>query len=204
MKRDLVFFVSGLAFGVAAGYFVFRTVSPSRLTPGAPGAPAAAKSTAMPGSSIGLEAEGKTRPLDEKEIQTLEAQARENGGDAAVRTKIGTLYMEAGRYEDALRWLKESIRIDPEDLHARNHLAITYLSLTQVEPAVAAFEENLRKDPAHPASLLGLGRIKLYVQKDIQGGLALWEKLMEVAPDSVEAMAVRDELEALKSAHAGS
>jgi cytochrome c-type biogenesis protein CcmH/NrfG len=84
-------------------------------------------------------------------------------------------------------------------LHARNHLAITYLSLSRVEPAVAAFEENLRKDPAHPASLLGLGRIKLYVQKDIQGGLALWEKLVEVAPDSAEAAAVRDELEALKS-----
>jgi cytochrome c-type biogenesis protein CcmH/NrfG len=73
-----------------------------------------------------------------------------------------------------------------------------------VEPAVAAFEENLRRDPAHPASLLGLGRVRLYVQKDIQGGLALWEKLVEVAPDSAEAAAVRDELEALKSAHAGS
>ncbi|MGH9363886.1 MAG: tetratricopeptide repeat protein, partial [Thermoanaerobaculia bacterium] len=118
--------------------------------------------------------------------------------------KIGSLYMEAGRYEEALRWLEESIRLDPEDLHARNHLAITYLSLGRVEPAVAAFEENLRRDPAHPASLLGLGRIKLYVQKDIQGGLALWEKLVQVAPTSAEAEAVRDELEALKSAHAGS
>src|SRR3990172_4908672 len=137
-------------------------------------------------------------------MRALEAQARENESDAAVRARIGSLYLEAGRYEDAVRWLEESTRLDPEDLHARNHLAITYLSLPGVAPAVAAFEENLRKDPAHPASLLGLGRIKLYVQRDIQGGLALWEKLVEVAPDSAEAKAVRDELEALKSAHAGS
>jgi tetratricopeptide (TPR) repeat protein len=197
MNRDLVFFVSGLVFGVASGYFVFRALTPAGV------APAGSESPSMPGSTIGLEAEGKTRPLDEKEIQTLEAQARENGSDAAVRAKIGSLYMEAGRYGDALRWLEESIRLDPEDLHVRNHLAITYLSLSRVEPAVAAFEENLRKNPAHPASLLGLGRIKLYMQKDIQGGLALWEKLVEVAPDSVEATAVRDELEALKSAHPG-
>jgi len=200
MNRDLVFFVSGLAFGVAAGYFVFRAVTPASVAPAAAGA----ESTSMPGSTIGLDEEQKVREIDEEEMQALEAQARENGSDAAVRTKIGSLYMEAGRYEDGLRWLEESIRLDPRDLHARNHLAITYLSLSRVAPAVAAFEENLRQDAAHPASLLGLGRIRLYVQKDIQGGLALWEKLVEVAPDSAEAAAVREELEALKSAHGGS
>jgi tetratricopeptide (TPR) repeat protein len=199
MNRDLVFFVSGLAFGLAAGYFVFRAVTPASVAPAA-----GSESTSMPGSTIGLDEEQKTREIDEEEMRALEARARENGSDAAVRTKIGSLYMEAGRYADALRWLEESIRLDPEDLHARNHLAITYLSLSRVAPAVAAFEENLRKNPADPASLLGLGRIKLYVQKDIQGGLALWEKLVAVAPDSAEATAVRDELEALKSAHAGS
>jgi len=200
MNRDLVFFVSGLAFGVSAGYFVFRAVSP-------PAAPAAAESAAMPGSTIGLDAQGEARQpdeVDEKELQTLEAQARDNPGDGAVRTRIGGLYMEAGRHADAVPWLEEAIRIDPGDLHARNHLAIAYLNLGRLEAAVAAFEENLAKDPAHAPSLLGLGRIKLYVQQDIQGGLALWEKLMEVAPDSPEATAVKDELEALKSAHAGS
>ncbi len=198
MNRDLVFFVSGLAFGVAAGYFVFRAVSPSTVVP------AASESTAMPGSSIGLQAEGKSRPLDEKEIQILEAQGREIPRDGDIRTGLGSLYMEAGRHGDAVPWLEEAIRIDPSDLHARNHLALAYLNLGRLAPAVAAFEENLAKDPAHAASLLGLGRIKLYVQQDIQGGLALWEKLVEVAPDSAEAAAVRDELEALKSAHAGS
>ncbi|HEY7699433.1 MAG TPA: tetratricopeptide repeat protein [Vicinamibacteria bacterium] len=200
MKRDLVFFVSGLAFGVAAGYFVFRAVAPSTAARSVSGA----EPTAMPSSTIGLDEKPKLREIDAEEMRTLEAQARENERDGAVRTKIGTLYMEAGRYEDAQRWLEEAIRLDPADLHARNHLAITYLSLSQVEPAVAAFEENLRRDPNHPASLLGLGRVKLYVQKDIQGGLALWEKLVAAAPDSVEAKAVKDELEALKSAHSGS
>lgn len=202
MKRDLVFFVSGLAFGVASGYFVFRAVAPSSVARGVSGA--AAPAAAMPSSTIGLDEKPTVRELDAEEMRTLEAQAHENGKDAAVRTKIGTLYMEAGRYEDAQRWLEEAIRLDPGDLHARNHLAITYLSLNQVEPAVAAFEENLRRDPTHPASLLGLGRVKLYVQKDIQGGLALWEKLAQVAPDSAEAKAVQDELQALKSAHSGS
>jgi tetratricopeptide (TPR) repeat protein len=198
MNRDLVFFVSGLAFGIASGYFVFRAVSPSAE------APAASESTSMPGSTIGLDERDRPRELDEKELQALEAEAREKPQDSEVRTRIGNLYMEAGRHKDALPWLEEAVRLDRDNLHARNHLAITYLNLGRLEAAVAAFEENLAKDPAHPPSLLGLGRIKLYVQQDIQGGLALWEKLAQVAPDSTEAKAVREELEALKAAHEGS
>jgi tetratricopeptide (TPR) repeat protein len=199
MNRDLVFFVSGLVFGVAAGYFTFRAVSSPAAAPAAASAPAA-----VPGSSIGLEAKGEVREVDEKEIRALEEEARKNPGDGAVRARLGRLFMEAGRQEDALPWLEEAVRLVPDDLHSRSHLALTYLNLGRLEAAVAAFEENLRRDPGHPASLLGLGRIRLYLQQDIQGGLALWEKLMEAAPDSPEAAAVRDELEALKAAHGGS
>jgi tetratricopeptide (TPR) repeat protein len=196
MNRDLVFFVSGLAFGVAAGYFGFRAASIGAAAPAA--APPAA---AAPRSTIGLEPEEPRPVLDEEEVSKLEASAKENPRDGSVRARIGRLYMETGRNEDALDWLEQAVALDGGDLHARNHLAITYLNLGRLESAIAAFEENLERDPGHPASLLGLGRIRLYMQKDIQGGLALWEKLMEVAPASQEAAAVREELEALKSAH---
>jgi tetratricopeptide (TPR) repeat protein len=198
MRRDLVFFLSGLSFGVAAGYFVFRAISSPLAT-----SPAGA-SQGMSRSTIGLEEKEQARPLDPEEMKALEAKARDNPEDAAVRARIGSLYMEAERNEEALKWLSEAVRLAPSDLHARNHLAITYLNLGQLENAVAAFEENLERDPSHPGSLLGLGRIKLYVQRDIDSGIALWEKLVKVAPDSAEAGAVRDELEALKSAHSGS
>ena len=68
---------------------------------------------------------------------------------------------------------------------------------------MSTFERTLEMSPSHPPSLLGLGRVKLYLQRDIEGGLAMWERLVEVAPDSAEAESVRDELEALTSAHSG-
>jgi tetratricopeptide (TPR) repeat protein len=198
MNRDLVYFVAGLSFGIAAGYFLFRALSPES------GARPVASAPATPGSgsTIGLDAPREPSPLDEDEASRLEAKARENRTDAFSRAELGRLYMEAERYEEALPWLEEAVKLRPDDLHVRNHLALTYLNLGRVEGSVAAFEENLRIDSSHAASLLGLGRVKLYLQQDIRGGLALWEKLMEVAPDSPEAKAVRDELEALKAAHA--
>lgn len=204
MKRDLVFFVTGLAFGIAAGYFTFRAVTDAPAA--APSMAGAVTPSGETPSTIGLNEETETpvKELDEKEVARLEEKARADASDAAARADLGRLYMEAGRYGDAISWLEQAVNIAPDDLHARNHLAICYLNEGRLGQAVAAFEENLSREPNHPASLLGLGRVKLYMQKDIRGGLAMWEKLIQVAPNSAEAAAVRDELEALKSAHPGS
>ena len=199
MSRDLVFFVAGLCFGIVAGFFVFRAV----VSPDAPTSVASAGLNPE-GSRVGLDTEPQTRPLDQSAVERLEATAKQNPRDAGVRAEIGSLYMDAGRYEDAGAWLRSALEIEPRNLPARNHLALSLLNLGRLDDAVAAYEETLRLEPEHPASLLGLGRVRLYVQQDIAGGLAMWERLVAVAPSSTEAQSVRDELEALQSAHSGS
>lgn len=203
MNRDLVFFVAGLCFGVAAGYFVFQAVTASGSTTTASSAAAAAS----PGrSQIGLDDVDQgpqAAPLDQASVDRLEASAKDDPSDAAVRAELGKLYLDAGQYEDAGAWLRAALEIEPGDVKVRTQLALSLLNMGRLDEAVAAYEENLRVEPAHPASLLGLGRVKLYLQQDIDGGLALWQRLIEVAPSSAEAASVRDELEALKSAHPG-
>lgn len=198
VNRDLVFFLAGLSFGIVAGYFVFRAVVP------ATGPSAVASAPATSESSIGLDDEPQLKPLDEGQVAALRAQAEENPEDAAVRARLGSLYLEAGRYEEAVAWLRTAVELAPQDLHARNHLALAHLNAGNLDEAVATYEQTLRYEPNHPPSLLGLGRVKLYLQQDIDGGLAMWEHLVAVAPDSAEAQSVRDELEALKSAHSRS
>lgn len=205
MNRDLVFFVAGLCFGVGAGFFVFRALaSPSGSMSVAT---AGAGSAASPGASqIGLDNVDRGQqaaPLDEAAAERLEASAEQNPNDAEARAELGKLYLDAGRYEDAGAWFRAALELEPRNVRARTQLALSLLNLGRLDDAIAAYEENLRVEPEHPASLLGLGRVKLYLQQDIDGGLALWEKLIAVAPSSAEARSVRDELDALKSAHPG-
>ncbi|HXV65152.1 MAG TPA: tetratricopeptide repeat protein [Vicinamibacteria bacterium] len=200
MNRDLVFFVSGLTFGVVAGYFLFHAVSPAvELSD-----QVASRPPEMSSSSIGLEQEPEFEALDEEKRAELEARAGENARDPAVRAELGSLFLNAGRFTEAVPWLEESLALAPNDLHVRNHLAVAYLNVGRLPDAVEVYEKTLASVPGDPASLLGLGRIKLYLQKDIRAGLKLWERLVEVAPESAEARSVREELEALQSAHAGS
>ncbi len=199
MNRDLGFFIAGLCFGVAAGYFVFRAVLPPENP-----AEVVASSGTSTASTIGLDSETEFPPLDESQVRELEADAEASPDDPKLAARVGEFYMDAGQFADAVPWLEKAVELGPRDVHVRNHLALSYLNQGNMDGAVGSFEQTLAIDPNHPPSLLGLGRIKLYLQQDIDGGLAMWQKLMAVAPSSEEAQSVRDELDALKSAHPGS
>ena len=199
MNRDLGFFIAGLCFGVAAGYFVFRAVLPPENP-----AEVVASSGTSTASTIGLDSETEFPPLDESQVRELEADAEASPDDPKLSARVGEFYMDAGQFADAVPWLEKAVELGPRDVHVRNHLALSYLNQGNMDGAVGSFEQTLAIDPNHPPSLLGLGRIKLYLQQDIDGGLAMWQKLMAVAPSSEEAQSVREELDALKSAHPGS
>ena len=198
-KDNAIFFASGLVFGLLLGYFVFETVS---QTPGS--LSATASPTATSGAAMG----GITTPpspsrsvLDADEVAVLENMIRQNPDDNTSRVRLGNLYLEAGHDDQAIPLFREALERAPADNHARIHLAQALANLGRLEEAVEEYEAVLENEPGHPQALLGLGRVRLYAQQDISGGLEAWNELMRLAPNSREAESIRDELEALRSAH---
>ena len=192
-KDNTIFFLAGLVFGVSVGYFLFQTAAQSPVPATVPAGVSDAKSPAP-----------ARRFLDPQEMSTLEGMARDNPEDPEVRGRIGTLYMEAGNYQEAVRWFREAIERKGDDLHLRDHLAISLAGLGRIDEAISEYEAALASNPSHPQSLLGLGRVLLLGKNDIQGGIEAWSMLVETAPESQEAQSIREELEALKAAHSES
>jgi len=195
MKRDLTFFIFGIVFGTSLGFFLFQAFKePKGLL------------VQPPGAQGGLDVVGAAReqlPLDTVLAGQLKEEVEANPDDAQLRNRLGKLYMDSGQHSEALIWFESALVLMPGNLHVRNHLALSLLNMGRTNEAIAQYEEALRIDPTHPQSLLGLGRVKLYVQRDIRGGLTLWERLIREAPASDEARSISEELEALKSAHSG-
>jgi tetratricopeptide (TPR) repeat protein len=189
-KDNTIFFVAGLVFGVCVGYFLFQSVAQSSRPAIVPAA-----------GSDPQSAEPQQRLIDPQEMSALERMAKDNPDDSEVRDRIGTLYMEAGNYREALRWFREALELKGEDLHLRNHLAMSLAGLGRLDEAISEYEAALELNPTHPPSLLGLGRVLLFGKNDIQGGIEAWSRLIETSPESAEAESVREELEALKAAH---
>jgi tetratricopeptide (TPR) repeat protein len=184
--------VSGLAFGVFVGYFLFQSLAQVPM-----GASSEVATVTRPQPA-------QQRPqVDPQEVAALEQRAADNPDDAEVRIQIGVLYLGAGQYRQAADWLRQATQSDETNLHARNHLAVALAEMGRFDEAISEYETALALDPSHPQSLFGLGRVLLYGKKDVQRGIAVWDELIEVAPDSPEAQNIREEVEALKTAHGG-
>jgi tetratricopeptide (TPR) repeat protein len=188
-KDNTIFFLAGLVFGVCVGYFLFQSVAQSPRPAIVPAADSGPQSSAPP------------QLIDPQEMSALERMARDNPDDSEVRDRIGTLYMEAGNYREAVRWFREAVVLKGEDLHLRDHLAMSLAGLGRIDEAISEYEAALEMNPTHPPSLLGLGRVLLFGKNDIQGGIEAWSKLIGTSPESAEAESIREELEALKAAH---
>lgn len=191
-KDNTAFFVAGLVFGILVGYFLSESLARPPSSAGSGGAASRAAETNAP----------VRRVVDPQMVSRLERQAEERPDDAAVRLELANLYFEAAQYEQAIPWYRQALALEPRNLHMRNHMAIALSNVNRFDEAIDQYEMALEVDPNHPQSLAGLGRALLYGRQDIRGGLEAWEKLMKVAPNSPEAEAVRDELEALRAAHA--
>jgi Flp pilus assembly protein TadD len=188
-KDNTIFFLVGLVFGVWVGYFLFQSVA-QRPVSGAAVTVSEGESS-MPARRI----------VDPEEVAALARMARDNPEDSETRDRLGILYLESGNYQEAVRWFREAVEIADEDIHVRDHLAMALAGLGRIDEAIAEYEAALALDPAHPQSLLGLGRVLLLGKNDIQAGIEAWTRLVETAPESPEAASIREELEALRSAH---
>ncbi len=198
-KDNAIFFASGLVFGLLLGYFVFETASQTS------GSFSAAGPAGMGGASQQVQQAQQAmsrRVLDPQEVSTLQNMIQQNPADNQSRVRLGNLYLESGRDDQAVPLFREALERDPADNHARIHLAQTLSNLSRPDEALTEYQTVLANEPVNPQALLGLGRVKLYAQQDVDGGLEAWDELVRVAPNSPEAESVRDEIEALKSAHA--
>jgi tetratricopeptide (TPR) repeat protein len=197
-KDNAIFFAGGLVFGLLLGYFVFSAVS---QTPGGSLGMGSAPSPQAQQQAQQAQQAMSRRVLDPQEESALKNMLQQNPNDNETRIRLGNLYLEAGRDDQAVPLFREVLEKEPGNNHARLHLAQTLADMGRVDEAVTEFQTILGNEPENPQALLGLGRVRLYSQQDIAGGMEAWEELVRVAPNSREAQSIREELEALRSAH---
>lgn len=191
MRQDSLFFgVAGVFFGLLVGWIV----GSHHDRP-----PAAAPQTATAPAPNGS---GERAPqLDEKRAAELTAAADRNPKDAATRIQLGNLYFDSERYDDAIRWYEEALRIDPRNANASTDLGIVYYYTNQPDRALAQFDRSLKINPTHAKTLFNIGIVRAMGKQDLEGAEKAWQRVIEVAPDTDEGRAAKKMLEAMRSAH---
>ena len=192
MKSDAIAFgVAGILFGLIAGWIIGS--QQAKLAP--PPAPVAAQQNAP--------AEAAPAVLDETQVAAFKTVAEKEPKNPLPRVGLGNMYFDAARYDEAIKWYTEALKLSPKDANISTDLGYAYFAINDPDRALEQFERSLAIDPKHLKTLWNIGVVRARGKQDLQGAQAAWEKLVEIAPESVEGQNAKRALEAIRSSHPG-
>jgi len=194
MKSDAVAFgIAGILFGLIAGWIIGSQQGAARP-------PAAAATAAAPQGAAGS-GTSRAAVLDETQVNALKAVAEREASNATPRVELGNLYFEAERYDEAIKWYGDAIKLSPKDVNVSTDLGVSYYYSNQPDKALAQFDRSLAIDPKHGKTLLNIGIVKAFGKQDLDGAARAWQEVIKTAPDSPEGLAAKRALDSLQSAH---
>lgn len=191
MKTEsIVFAVAGMCFGVILGWVI--GAQQTALRPGA--------SPAATAPAPGQDTTRQAPPLDEAKVQQLTTIIKNDPTNAGAALQLGNTYFDAERYQDAVKWYEESLRLDPKNPDASTDLGISYYYTGQTDRALEQFEQSLTLDARHTKTMLNQGIVLAFGKQDLAGAEAAWKQVVAIAPDSPEGQAARRALEGIAAA----
>src|SRR5712692_557626 len=195
MKSDAVAFgIAGVSFGLIAGWIIGSQQATMR--PGTTPAPAAASAAA--GGAAGST---RAAALDETKLNALQNVAEREPSNPAPRVELGNLYFDAERYDDAIKWYGDALKLAPKDVNVSTDLGVCYYYSNQPDKALEQFAHSLAIDPKHAKTLLNVGIVKAFGKQDLDGAMLAWQQVIAIAPDAPEGQAAKRALDSLRSAH---
>jgi cytochrome c-type biogenesis protein CcmH/NrfG len=200
MRRDtLAFTIAGVVFGFVLGYMAaswdaMPRPAPVAIAPAGTGAAPAGGAAAAP-PSLAAPAHA---PIDPDEVKALESLAQRQPGDAAVRTELGNLYMDHERWDEAIRWYREALGIDPANPDVRTDMGACFVHSGRPEQGLAEFEAVLKAKPDHRNALFNRGVALVNMGRSAEAADA-WQALLARYPDDPQLQRLRGRIDELRA-----
>ena len=197
MKRESVAFgIAGIIFGLLAGWAIGSQQAALRPPVQSPPQQAASQpsdSGTNPPAAI----------LDEAKVTAFKNIVDKEPKNAEARIQLANLYYDAEKYDDAIKWYEEALKLSPRDINVITDLGVCYYNTSQPDKALQTFDRSLKIDPKHTKTLLNVGLVKAFAKQDLQGALEAWQKVVDIAPNSPEGQQAARGIEGIRSAHPG-
>ena len=192
MRSDsIVFAIAGMCFGIILGWVIGTEQAAKRTA--AVLQPAAAPQQAAAGTR-------QAPPLDEGQVQALTTVLKSDPNNAGAIVKLGNLYFDAERYQDAIDWYLKGLKLDSKNVDASTDLGVSYYYSGNTDAALKQFDYSLKLNPKHTKTLLNQGIVLAFGKRDLKGATAAWEKVVQIAPDSQGAQAAKQGLQGIAAA----
>jgi cytochrome c-type biogenesis protein CcmH/NrfG len=159
---------------------------------------AAAPGGAPEGAAAGAAAP-HTHAIDPDEVRALEQLATRQPNDAVVRTELGNMYMDAQRWDEAIRWYGEALKLLPENGDVRTDMGACYVHSGRPEQGLEQFDAVLKRSPDHRNALFNRGVALLNMGRQAEAADA-WEDLLKRHPDDPQLAKLRGRIDEIRAA----
>jgi cytochrome c-type biogenesis protein CcmH/NrfG len=164
-----------LLIGVAAGWFVRGSQSPS-----APVAKTANATALSAGTQPTLE---QMKRMADKQAEPLLAQLKTDPNNAELLANIGNIYYDTHQFQSAIDYYQRALQIKPDNASVRTDMGTAYWYSDNADAAIAEFKRALADEPNKPNALFNLGIVLWQGRVDVDGALSAWQKLLDTNPN---------------------
>ena len=193
-----------LVIGLAVGYFIRGSASPSPSA--TPAAQAATEAT--PGSiPSGQMGPGQLQAIPEQQSEAMVAAAAKPLLDDLAadpknpdkNARVGDFYFDSHVYQKAIQYYETSVKLNPGNANVLTDLGTAYFYTGDPNTAVTKFQQALKVNPSHANALFNLGIVRWQGLKDPKGAIEAWEKLLKENPNYEQKDHVRELMERAKA-----
>jgi tetratricopeptide (TPR) repeat protein len=105
---------------------------------------------------------------------------------------LGNHYFDAGSREKAIEAYGKALQLDPDNPDVLTDQGVLFRELGAFDKALVNFEKAGAIDPKHLPSILDLGVLYAQDLKDPEHAIRSWNRVIEIAPASPEAVKAKD------------
>lgn len=195
LSRGLKFAGLGaLTVGVIFGVYVSGLEQPTAtgMPVGHPSVAATAAASATPSPTV-----------DAAQAAALKAKVAGNAGDTVSLKALADLYAAAGQWSEAASWQVRLVELNPNNTDARLIHGVYLFNNSDLAGAEKQWLEVVRQQPKQAEAYYDLGFLYLaQTPPQTDKTQQMWQKVIEIAPDSAIAETVASHLSALSAAAA--
>ncbi len=141
-KENILFCIVGLLAGVIIGFMFANSVNQKALLQAAPGMPAV---SGLPAGHPSVGGDGQTGSIPEVQAAIDKARSEPENFDAQIRA--AEMYYQIQRFEGAVEFLEQALKIKPDDYDTLVNLANAYFDSGKHDEAEKTYLKAIEKRP---------------------------------------------------------
>lgn len=168
-----------LLLGIAGGWFVRGSQTSGPGT-------GAATVVAAPGTGgSGAEAQPSSdqmKKMADTQAAPLLEKLKADPNNPELLANLGNIYYDTQQYPTAIDFYQRALKAQPSNAGVRTDMATAYWYSGNADGAIAEFNKALTYEPNNANTLFNLGIVKWQGKMDVEGAVAVWQKLLDTNP----------------------